>query len=384
MIELGTELGPNLEPTGETLSVEPTVFVDDVLVLGAQGAGKTTLGAVIVDQLLAEGRPLLVFDTAGDLTDHLAARHGLEIEDGPGPATGPIRLERIGGDIARNMFRRPDVEDEYAAEERREKVAALLGFLGYRVRPASPEFALLEMIVEGAVGVDGILHLDSLADTVLMPPFSKLGVFDIDTVISSDRRADLSAAIRGLLQSPGFEKDESRGRVTSAELFYTADGSPVARVISFHARSATVRQFLVAVLLAEVKAYAARNWTEGDLSVFLYFDEGSSFLPRGGRSLTTAPLLDAISNWGRFGVGVGLVADEPGMLHEDVEDLCETWLVGGMPVGRARRDVVAALDLVNPPIDEEQLDGMLKRLQTGQFVLRTPRLDRLRYFAVDR
>ena len=53
MIKFGTQLTTSLESTDEELLVEPEIFLHHTLVLGARGAGKTTLGLHLLGELVS-------------------------------------------------------------------------------------------------------------------------------------------------------------------------------------------------------------------------------------------------------------------------------------------------------------------------------------------
>jgi hypothetical protein len=92
--------------------------------------------------------------------------------------------------------------------------------------------------------------------------------------------------------------------------------------------------------------------------------------------------MNAIESWERFNANFVLVAQQLSDLHEDADDYCGTMIVGQTAVSRSRSELVEALDLVNPPIDEKKLGQEIKALRTGQFILRSRRLETLKRFEI--
>ena len=377
------ELGMDLKSRSSQVVIDPLVLADNCLVLGAQGSGKTTLGRVLLEQAQETRIPALFVDTTGDLTSGLMDDAGIPLERGlpdhrPG---GALQLRSVDADIAAGIFLEPRSGlGEGDSEELLDLSAALLGVLGYRARKRAPEALLITTIVEQRWRAGSGVSLDELIPLVLRPPVERLGAFGLERVISSDRREDLAGAIDGLLRSPSFS-DLGEPRPLLLDLLLGDESTPIATVLSFADRSPSIRRFIVATLLAKLKRQESFP-SGGGLKFLLYFDEGADFLPRGERTLTSAPLLDALLSWSNPDVGLVLVAESPEDLHEDVEDLCGTWFVGRMPVSRSRRTVVEALDLVDPPVDEVALEKDLRILDAGQFILRTGRLDELQYFEI--
>ena len=377
------ELGTDLKNRSSQVVIDPLVLADNCLVVGAQGSGKTTLGRVLLEQARQAGIPALFVDTTGDLTRGLMDDPDLRLERGlpDHRPEGAIQLRILDADVAAGIFLEPrSGEGEGDADELLDLTVALLGALGYRARKGSPEALLIATVVEQRWRAGRGVSLEELIPLVLRPPIERLGVFGLERVISFDRREDLAGAIDGLLRSPSFS-DLREPRPLLLNLLLGDESTPIVTVLSFAERSPSIRRFIVATLLAKLKRQESFP-SGGGLKFLLYFDEGADFLPRGERTLTSAPLLDALLSWSKPDVGLVLVAESPEDLHEEFEDLCGTWFVGRMPVSRSRRTVVEALDLVDPPVDEVALENDLRSLDAGQFILRTGRLDELQYFEI--
>ena len=378
------DLGKSLDPTEDRLEVDPRVFHDDCLLLGTEGSGKTTFATSIFEKLVDAGMSIVAIDTTGDLTDAIAKNDGLTLQRGVGKAgadsTEKIRLSSIDLSMASDLFSAPEqgVEAEFLHEENRNLISALQGLLGFRPRRFSPEFSLLEQIVDARQDAGSGVPLADLPELIRTPPVSRIGMFPLDDCISKDRRLDLAAAVTSLLESPSFAYSSAEPGIDVTGLL-RPDGHPRCTVLTFADRSPRIRQFLVAVLGSKLRTMLANS---NNQPLIIWVDEASDFIPRAGTTLVSRLLMNAIESWDRFNANFVLVAQQLADLHEDADNHCGTMIVGQTAVSRARDELVQALDLVNPPIDERKLNQDIKALRTGQFILRSRRLETLRRFEI--
>jgi len=350
---------------GTRFEVDPRIMLDDCLIVGASGAGKTTLARRLLEEHLRLGCPVLALDTRGDLSAWLEHDLGLTVSANlPEAAQGAqLRLASADIDDFAQLFELPQI----AALPR--LVTALLGILHYKARPGTPEHALIEGIVSQSWRADVGVPLPRLAELVTHPPFKSLGVFEIDRAIPPERRAQLASSIISLIDT-ALGWGAMPAQAPSLTNLLSAGDQPAATVLSFGQHSLRVRRFIAEVLLAMIEYTNPR--------MLLILDEADTFLPPGESTPTSRLLTELLQDGTDFSrVGLALVTAEPADLKREVTELCETWIVGRMPSPTSRRPVVEALDLVNPPVDEVALDRALAGLSGGQHVLRSIRLEQL-------
>lgn len=367
----GREFNDSLRQTGQNLLVPFEALLDDAVVVGAPGAGKTTFVRQAIEHSTAAGCPVLVVDTSGELTESISnGRLGDE----------NYRLMRVGIHDVGGYFQRPSLTGaaNLAGHVHRLSVP-LLGLLGYRTRGFTPEMALLDALVLHSWETEPSVSLTQLARLVEKPPLSRLGNFHIDAVIDEERRSLLASAILGLRTTdppdpsePLFDFERAWRRHASAY------------VIDLGQRSLEAVRFLAAAALLHLQGFLEGSPPEVPSQVLIAIIGADVLAPRHNRVITTPILKDILGQWAMYGAGCLLEIRDLAQIDESVLDLVETWVSGGFPVRTTRHQVVAEFDLVNPPIDEAMLERNLARMEPGQFVVRSRHLPSIAYFQIDR
>ena len=373
------DLGNSLHGSGDRLRVDPRVLHDNCLIVGSEGCGKTTFSARTLESLAEHGTSVVAIDTTGDLADSISRRLGLSLVRGVGRSTPKdrFRVASIDLSMADNLFSKPKSDsDELRQEENRNLISALLVVLGYRPRKFSPEFALLEQIAERRQREGLDVSLSELPQLIRNPTFSMIGVFPLDSAVPKERRDRLAAAVDSLLETPSFKYSSADPGIDLAG-FLSRDGEARCNVLTFADRSVRIRQFLVAVLGSKLRTLLF----SADNSPFIvWIDEAADFIPSSGQTPVSRLLFGALENWERYNASFVLVAQQLSELEADVDDFCDTIIVGQTFAASARHRLVDALDLVNPPVDEDKLNRDIKSLEPGQFILRSHWLDTLKLF----
>ena len=242
------------ERTGDDVRIGTDNFTTHGVIVGMTGSGKTGLGVVLIEEVLAAGLPALLIDPKGDLTnlcltfpdlppptsgrgstrprprrpasapDDFAAQQAEAWTKGlagwglAAPNIAALRAaDRLHDLHARSQSGVPvnivgslqapaDMSDaEVVGDEIEGYVSGLLGLVGIEADPlSSREHILLSNLIHHAWSDGRSLDLPTLVGMVGKPPIRKLGVFELDQFFPPADRMALAMKLNGLLASPSF------------------------------------------------------------------------------------------------------------------------------------------------------------------------------------
>ena len=132
------------------------------------------------------------------------------------------------------------------------------------------------------------LDLAGLIREIQSPPFTQVGVMDLDTIFPSKDRFGLAMQLNNLLASPGFSVWMTGDPLDVSKLLYGESGRPRLTVLSIAHLSDAERMFFVTILLNEVVAWMRSQPGTGSLRALLYMDE---VLEEDARFASLAPAL---------------------------------------------------------------------------------------------
>jgi hypothetical protein len=363
---------------GDDFRLDPSDLTTHGLIVGMTGSGKSALGIVLIEELLQRGVPVLVVDPKGDLGNLLLDFPNLAPEEfapyvDPSAGTPELEAKKWADGLAGWGLGAADVKallasrdavvytpgstagvplDLFGActapsegadeEDGRDLVGTWVGgLLGLAGRDADPvksrDFVFLAACVD-ALWADGkTATLETLLETASVPPFAKVGALALDTFFPAKDRQALVLALNGLLASPAtaaFRQGDSLdiGRMlTSAK-----DGKARLAIVSIAHLGDAERLFVVATLLARVKAWMRTLPGSPALRALVYVDEIFGFFPPTAEPPTKKPLLTLLKQARAFGVGVVLASQNPVDLDYRGLANCGCWWVGTLQTERDR------------------------------------------------
>lgn len=376
--------------------------------VGMTGSGKTGLCVGLLEEAAIDKVPAIIIDPKGDMTNLLlqftdldpedfkqwiniddAGRKGMTIDEYAtktsdlwknglaswGQGTDRIKMLKDSVDytiftpgsdsgIPVNIlgsFAAPEGNFDDDAEMLRERiqgnVAALLGMIGSHDDPSrSREGILLSTLIEHHWRQGTDLDLTAIIMGIQNPPFSTLGVFDVETFFPQKDRFELAMAFNNLVASPQFSYWLQGEPLDIDKLYFTADGKPRHSIFYIAHLSESERMFFVTLLLNSLVAWMRRQSGTTSLRSLLYFDEIFGYFPPTANPPSKRPLLTMLKQARAFGVGAVLVTQNPVDIDYKGLSNAGTWFIGKL---QTERDKARVLDGLKGAIAEAGADDKI-------------------------
>jgi hypothetical protein len=394
------------------------------VIIGMTGSGKTGLGIGVLEEAAMDRIPVIAIDPKGDLTNLLltfpnlapadflpwvnkdvASQKGIDLDTF---ANQQADLWRNGlaewhqnGERIRRMREhadfsiytpgssaglpvsvlrsfdappRPLVDDLDAFRERiQSMVTGLLGLLGIEADPIrSREHILLSSILDHAWRKGQNLDLGALIQAIQQPPFSRLGVMELESIYPSRDRFALAMQLNGLLASPGFQGWMEGDPLDIGAMLYTPAGKPRLSIFSIAHLSDAERMFFVTILLSAVIGWMRSQPGTSSLRALIYMDEVFGFFPPVANPPSKTPMLTLLKQARAFGVGLLLATQNPVDLDYKGLGNTGTWFIGRLQTERDKARVLEALEgamVGSNPIPRGDLDRLISGLGKRVFLM---------------
>jgi hypothetical protein len=370
-------------------------LVTHAVCVGMTGSGKTGLCIGLLEEAAIDGIPAIVIDPKGDLSNLLltfpdlkpgdfrpwineddARRAGLDPDAFAAQQAGQwreglaewsqdgerIRKLRESADIAvytpgSNAGLPVSVMKSFAApaagvREDRElfrdrvsgTVSSLLGLAGIDADPIQSREHILLSTIFGATWEKGDdLDLAAIIRQIQSPPFSRVGVMDLDSFYPAKDRFGLAMALNNLIASPGFEAWLEGEALDIDALLHTSQGKPRISIFSVAHLSDAERMFFVSLLLNQMLAWVRAQSGTTSLRAILYMDEIFGYFPPVANPPSKRPLLTLLKQARAFGLGIVLATQNP--VDLDYKGLANTgtWFVGRLQTERDKARLMDGL-----------------------------------------
>ncbi|MCS6871590.1 MAG: DUF87 domain-containing protein [Anaerolineae bacterium] len=423
-------IGRRYDPETQRLADE-VIYYDSrdltthAVVVGMTGSGKTGMCIALLEEAVLDGVPAIVIDPKGDITNLLLnfpqlrpedfapwvnpsdARYaGLSVQEyaaevaqqwREGLASWGITSERmaVAKNAAQYSIYTPGSDaglpvsilaslqaprdgwagnEEFHREQISGIVTALMALIGKQVEPVKDrEHVLISNIFEEAWRRGEDLSLEDIILRVQNPPFSRLGVFDVNTFFPERDRFRLAKELNNIIAAPSFQTWISGEPLDMRRLLYTPDGRP--RVAIFYLAHLTdnERTFIITLILENMLAWMRSLSGTTSLRAILYFDEIFGHIPPAPRNPPTKePMLRLLKTARAFGIGLVLATQNPGDLDYKGLANAGTWLIGKLQTDNDKRRVLSGLQAnatANSKLDVSTLDRLISGLAPRVFVL---------------
>ena len=241
---------------------------------------------------------------------------------------------------------------------------SLLNLIGVDADPLqSPEHILLANILKTSWEAGQDLTLSSLIQSIQSPPFSKLGVMDLESVFSSKDRFALAMRFNNLLGAPGFSAWLEGQPMDIDQILYSPSGKPRIAIFSIAHLNDTERMFFVSLLLTQMVSWMRTQSGTTSLRAILYMDEVFGFFPPTKNPPSKTPMLTMLKQARAFGLGVVLATQNPVDLDYKGLGNTGTWFIGRL---QTERDMARVLDGLEGAASNSQ--GGFNRKQMEQIL----------------
>lgn len=393
--------------------------------VGMTGSGKTGLCVGLLEEVLIDGVPIIAIDPKGDLSNLLltfpdlrsedflpwvneddAAKAGVAVadfaaqqaefwkkglsewgQDGerirklrqaaefriftPGSSAGK-QVSVLGSLSAPPPQARDDVE--LLRERVNGITTSLLGLLDVEADPVqSREHILIANILNSAWSEGQDLDLAKLIQHIQTPPFTRIGVMELEAFFPAKDRFSLAIQLNGLLASPGFESWLQGEALDISSILYSPTGVPRASIFSIAHLPDKERMFFVSMLLNQLLSWVRSQSGTSSLRAVLYMDEIFGYFPPTANPPSKTPLLTLLKQARAFGVGIVLATQNPVDLDYKGLSNTGTWFIGRLQTERDKARVLDGLEGASTGssrgFNRQQMDEILAGLGKRIFLL---------------
>jgi hypothetical protein len=396
-------------------------LVTHAVCVGMTGSGKTGLCLALIEEAAIDGVPVIAIDPKGDLgnllltfpqlsagefrpwIDEDEARRQGQTADAFAAAEAErwkkgladwgedaARIERLRAaadftiytpgsragvpvSILSSFAAPPEAtraDGELLAERASSTATSVLSLAGLDAQPRSREHTLVTNLFGAAWAEGRDLDLATLLQQVQSPPFTKVGVVDLEAFFPAKERFALAMQLNGLLAAPGFAQWLEGVPLDPASLLYTAQGKPRVAVFSIAHLGDAERMFFVSLLLNQVVGWMRGQTGTTSLRAVLYMDEILGYFPPVANPPSKAPLMTLLKQGRAFGIGVVLATQNP--VDLDYKGLANTgtWFLGRLQTERDKARMLDGLEgAAAGSMDRGETDRLLSALDKRVFLL---------------
>ena len=236
-------------------------------------------------------------------------------------------------------------DSERMAEAVTTTATSVLTLLGVDADPVqSREHILLSAMLNDAWCKGENLDLAALIHRIQQPPFTRVGVLDLEAFFPEKDRFALAMRVNGLLAAPSFALWLEGEPLDIATMLYTPEGKPRVAIVSIAHLSDPERMFFLTLLLNRVVSWMRAQSGTSSLRAMLYMDEVSGYMPPVANPPSKQALLLLMKQARAFGLGVVLATQNP--IDIDYKGLSNagTWFLGRLQTERDKARLLDGLE----------------------------------------
>ena len=401
-------------------------------IIGMTGSGKTGLGISLLEEAAIDNIPSIIIDPKGDMGNLLltfpnlqgsdfepwieeqdAVNNGLSIAElalktaqtwkngveadfqnqeriqklkdsadftiyTPGSASG-VQISIL------SSFKAPSVEvledNELLVSLINSTVSSILSLIDEKDDSSSKEFILISTIFMNSYANQKDLSLEELITCIVTPPFSKVGIFDLETFFPQSERLKLALKLNTIIANPSFKSWIEGEPLDISNLLYDESGKAKVSIFSIAHLNDSQRMFFVSLLLNQMVSWMRRQEGTTSLKALLYMDEIFGYFPPNANPPSKQPMLTLLKQARSFGVGIILSTQNP--VDIDYKGLANigTWFIGRLQTKQDKEKVIDGLSsAVEGKIDKSEMENLLSNLEKRTFIMKNINEDGIKIF----
>ena len=248
----------------------------------------------------------------------------------------------------------------------------------------SREAILVSNVLDHAWRAGQSPDLAGLIHDIQQPPFSKVGIIDLETLLPAAARLELGMKLNNLLASPSFASWLEGSALDVHQLLYTAEKKPRLSILSIAHLNESERMFFVTILLNEIVAWMRSQPGTGSLRAILYMDEVFGYFPPTANPPSKKPMLTLLKQARAYGLGVVLATQNPVDLDYKGLSNAGTWFLGRLQTERDKLRVLEGLEgastQAGATFNRSDMEATLAALGSRVFLMNNVHEDQPRVF----
>ncbi len=401
-------------------------------IIGMTGSGKTGLGISLLEEAAIDNIPSIIIDPKGDMGNLLltfpqlqgsdfepwieeqdAINNGLSVPEFASK-TAQTWKKGIEGDFQNqeriqklkdsadftiytpgssagvqisilSSFKAPSIEvledSELLVSLISSTVSSLLSLIDEKDDSSSKESILISSIFMNSYSLQKDLSIEELISFIVTPPFSKVGIFDLETFFPQNERLKLALKLNTIIANPSFKSWIEGVPLDISNLMYDENGKAKVSIFSIAHLNDSQRMFFVSLLLNQMVSWMRRQEGTTSLKALLYMDEIFGYFPPNANPPSKQPMLTLLKQARSFGVGIILSTQNP--VDIDYKGLSNigTWFIGRLQTKQDKEKVIDGLSsAVEGKIDKNQIENLLSNLEKRTFIMKNINEDGIKVF----
>ena len=401
-------------------------------IIGMTGSGKTGLGVTLLEEAAIDAIPSIIIDPKGDMTNLLLNFPELNpsdfepwLDDSEVSNSGGTKeelaikvsnsykegIQRDFQDLSRvkklkdsadftiytpgssagvqvsilSSFKAPTIEIledmELFSNIINSTVHSILSLIDNKSDETSKESILLASIFTNYFKEQKDLTLEELITLIVTPPFSKIGVFDLETFFPQSDRLKFALKINTIIASPSFSTWLEGESLDISKMLYSQSGKAKVNIFSIAHLNDSQRMFFVTILLNQILAWMRRQEGTTSLKALLYMDEIFGYFPPQANPPSKQPMLTLLKQARSFGIGVILSTQNP--VDIDYKGLSNigTWFIGRLQTKQDIEKVIDGLSSASEKgLNKQELSMALGTLAKRNFIMKNINEEHIKTF----